>query len=401
MENSKGLQRRQFIKLSAASLSGVTLFSSFSPLSKPSSKKNSKIITRTLGRTGIKLPVVSLGAMRGDSKALIEAGIKLGIVHFDTAHSYQNGKNEEMLGAVLKNYKRKSYFIATKVVPDDMDRKTGEIGPGCTAEKFLEKLDLSLNRLQMKQVDLLYVHATATRQAVLHPEILKALKIAKEQGKVRFLGVSTHQNEPEVIQAAMDAGIYDVVLTSYNFKQDHRLELKESIRKAAAAGIGIIAMKTMAGGFLDKEKTKPINTKAALKWVLQDENVCTSIPGFTSFAQLEESFSVMEDINFTEQEKRDLEAAYETTGLYCNQCKACDGQCVKGLPINEIMRAYMYTYGYSETRKAQELLAELNVPANPCDDCTSCTVTCIRQFAVADKVKDVSRLMAVPYDFTV
>jgi hypothetical protein len=61
----------------------------------------------------------------------------------------------------------------------------------------------------------------------------------------------------------------------------------------------------------------------------------------------------------------------------------------------------MYTYGYSETRKAQELLAELNVPANPCDDCTSCTVTCIRQFAVADKVKDVSRLMAVPYDFTV
>ena len=70
-----------------------------------------------------------------------------------------------------------------------------------------------------------------------------------------------------VIQAAIDSGVYEVVLTSVNFKQDHYPAVKEAIAKAAKAGIGIVAMKTMAGGFHDKERKQPINCKAALKFV--------------------------------------------------------------------------------------------------------------------------------------
>ncbi|MBI9063831.1 MAG: aldo/keto reductase [Marinilabiliaceae bacterium] len=398
MKTSNKTNRRQFIKVTATGLAGATLITG-SDVEAKTRKKKEKIIYRTLGRTGVKLPIVSMGAMRGESKALIKMGIDKGIVHYDTAHVYQKGKNELMIGEIFKDQNRDDFFISTKIVPDDMDRKTGLLGEGASAEKFMKNLDISLERLQMKQVDLLYLHAISTKEATLHPEMLKALKTAKEQGKTKFIGISTHKNEPEVIQAAMDAGIYDVVLTAYNFKQDHHDELKAMIKKGAEAGIGFVAMKTMAGGFLDKEQTEPVNTKAALKWVLQDENICTSIPGFTAFEHLEESFSVMEDLKLTKQEEKDLEFAREYAGLYCNQCDQCKGQCQKGLPIPEIMRAYMYTYGYRDMSQAKDLLANMGVENDPCASCDNCTVSCVKQFAIADKIKDVSRLANVPDEF--
>lgn len=392
------MERRHFLRLSAAGLSAGALFPSFTAYTKPSKGKQ-KVVYRTLGRTGIQLPLVSMGAMRGDNKALIEAGLKMGVRHFDTANSYQNGKNEEMLGEVFKNHKRKEYVVATKVVPDDMDRRTGQLGGGATAEKFLQKFDASLSRLQLSSVDILYVHALASREAVLHPEMLKAVTLAKQQGKARFVGVSTHQNEPEVLRAMIEAGVYDVALVSVNFKQDHRHEVLAAIDEAHKAGIGIVAMKTMAGGFLDKEKTKPVNTKAALKWVLQHESICTAIPGFTTYEQLEESFSVMADLKLTPQEQADLEIALAQNGLYCNQCGACLGQCAKALPVNDLMRAYMYTYGYGQPSKAKQLLSKSNVLANPCDGCGHCTVNCVKHFDVAAKIRDVSRLVDVPDEF--
>lgn len=386
--------RRHFLKMTAAGLAGAALLPH---ASEAGTLKADKIIYRTLGRTGVKLPLVSMGAMK--DATMIKAGLAKGVRHFDTAHVYQKGKNETMLGEALKGQDLSQLFMATKVVPDDMDRQTGLIGEGCTADNFLKMFDTSLERLRVKSVDLLYVHAVSTRQAVLHPEIIKAIKQAKEQGKCKYLGVSTHKNEPEVIRSAIEAGIYDVVLTAYNFKQDHIEELNKAIAEGAAKGLGFVAMKTMAGGFLDKDKTKPVNTRAALKWALQNEHICTSIPSVATIDQLEESWGVMEKLKLTKQEERDLEFARDYAGLYCNACNQCDGQCRKNLPIPEIMRSYMYTYGYREMGKAKELLADMGVVNDPCSDCDSCTVTCVKNFAVGDKVKAVSRLMDVPDDF--
>jgi predicted aldo/keto reductase-like oxidoreductase len=89
--------------------------------------------------------------------------------------------------------------------------------------------------------------------------MLEAVATAKKTGKAKHVGVSTHKNEPEVIQAVIDSGVYEVVLTSINFKQDYYAVLKKTIAKAAKAGIGIVAMKTMAGGFHNKERKQPIN----------------------------------------------------------------------------------------------------------------------------------------------
>ena len=395
--------RRNFLRTSvlgsASALLASASFANSTSKDNDAKTENKPIIKRKLGKTGIELSIVSFGVMRADSPALVHAAIKEGITHFDTAHGYQGGKNEEMLGEVLKDYPRNSFVLATKVPPEENNKSTSAPGDNSTVKAFIEKLDISLKRLKMEYVDILYVHGLSSRDEVLSPVILEAAKTAKKLGKTKHIGVSTHKNEPDVIQAAIDSGMYKVVLTSINFKQDHYAKVKEAISKAAKAGIGIVAMKTMAGGFLDKERKQPINCKAALKFVLQDENITTSIPGNTNFDQLTMNASVNRDLKMTAQEEADLLVSKSEGGLYCQGCEHCVPNCPKRLPIPEIMRAYMYTYGYRESRKAQELLLSLNIPKNPCGDCSQCSATCAKNFPISERVKDVMRLTAVPEEF--
>jgi len=384
------MDRRHFMKSSVMSAS-LSLLSS-SPLTAitrqagPSPGAQGKVITRPLGRTGIELPVVSMGVMRADNPALVRAALESGMKHLDTAHGYQKGNNETMLGELLKDYPRDSFVISTKVPPDAKDA-------------FLANLDLSLERLRMEYVDILYVHGLTAGDDVLSPSTLDALRVARESGKARHIGVSTHRNEPEVIRAAIRSGVYEVVLTSVNFKQDHYPDVKKAIAEAAAAGVGIVAMKTMAGAFHDKERTKPINCKAALKWVLQDPNVTTAIPGITAFDQLTENAGVNHDLAMTEEEKSSLVPGKSEGGFYCPGCSGCTERCTKGLPVPDIMRAYMYTYGYRDARMAQDLLAGLRIAGDPCGECEECTVGCPRGFDVPRRVRDITRLTSVPAEF--
>ena len=384
------VNRRNFIKGSMLGASCAFLtapaLSNLSTRFENAVRPPKKFITRRLGQTGIELPVVSMGVMRADNPALVRGALQSGMVHLDTAHGYQKGKNETMLGEVLKDYPRDSFVIATKIPPDDR-------------AAFLEKLDRSLERLQMKYVDILYLHGVTSRSGVLSPEMLDTMKTAKDSGKARHIGVSTHKNEPEVILAAIESNLFEVVLTAINFKQDHYPEVRKAVAQAAEKGIGIIGMKTMAGAFHDKEKTRPVNCKAALKWVLQDSNVTTAIPGITSFDMLAENAGVNEDLTMTDEEKGDLVLGKSDSGLYCQGCEQCVPRCTRGLPIPEIMRAYMYTYGYGDPRMAHALLSELAVPVNPCGACNSCTVSCAKSFPIVDRITDITRLTEVPVEF--
>ncbi|HJX71748.1 MAG TPA: aldo/keto reductase [Bacteroidales bacterium] len=392
------LSRRNFLKTSFVGAAGVTIGAKV-PASKLQEMKKPGVITRRLGNTDLVLPVVSMGVMRSDMPNLVKAAYDSGIKHFDTAHGYMGGNNEIMLGNVFKDYPRDSFTIATKVHPDDSNRQTGELGPRSTKEAFLEKFNTSLKRLQMDYVDMLYHHGVGSRQALMYEPILDALLTAKKEGKTRYIGLSTHSNEPEVIQAAIDSGVIDVILTSLNFKQEHHLQIKEKIALAAEKGIGIIAMKTMAGAFLDREKTKPINCKAALKWVLQDPNVHTSIPGITSFDMLAENLSVMEDLEFTEEEMKDLREAGLIAGLFCDGCPSCSVKCRRHLPVHDIMRSYMYAYGYNDFKQARDVLVESGIGKNPCEGCESCTIVCPKNFNVAERISDISRIAGIPGEF--
>ena len=391
--------RRGFLKSSVLGTTGALIGST--AYGKEFTGKDPVIIRRQLGKTDIELPIVSFGVMRSDNAALVKSAFDMGFVHFDTAHGYQEGRNETMLGEIFKTMPREKVILATKIGADGVNRQTGEPGPGTTKESILEKFDVSLKRLQMNYVDILYLHGVSNRNLALAPQVMEAFSELKKQGKIRYAGMSTHQNEPEVIQTAIDSNFYDVVLTSINFKHGMADQIKEKAALATQKGIGIIAMKTMAGGFMDKERQRPINCTAALKWVLQDKNFHTSIPGITSFDHMMQNFSVMENLNFTDEEKANLEEAKLVAGLYCDGCNQCVAQCVKHLPVNEYMRAYMYTYGYRHYENAFSVLDDIGLSSNPCANCSACTVNCPKGFQIAERIADVSRLTDMPKELLV
>lgn len=394
----KNLNRRGFLKTGIAGVAGIALSPSTIP--QTLSQVTDDIIYRTLGRTGLRVPVVSFGVMRSDNPGLCKAAYDKGIRLFDTANGYQNGNNETMLGNLFKSYPRDSFFLATKVKAAGITRE-GTPTQETTAEDFLAKFSTSLSRLQMDYVDILYVHDISNPEMLEYKPIVNAVQKLKKEGRVRFIGFSTHRNEAAVIDAAASKGDWDVILTSYNFQQAYRKELDAAVHKAAGAGIGIVAMKTLAGGgFMDKEKTKPINTTAAIKWVLSNQDITTTIPGMTQFDQLDLNTTILKNISMTDQERQDILIASAEPGLFCSGCQQCLASCPKGLAIPDLMRAYMYAYGYNNPAQAGELIRELGYGNDPCKGCTSqCAVKCSRNFDVMNKIADISRLNDVPAEF--
>ncbi len=391
------MKRRTFLRSGIAGAAGLAVLSR-TALAGASGTGDEAIIYRTLGKTGLKIPVVSFGVMRSDNSALVKAAYESGVKMFDTAHGYMNGRNEEMLGNFFSSVPRDSYILATKVKPAGVDSRTGLPSRDTTAADFLAMFDLSLQRLKMDYVDILYMHAVDSVELVRHKEIVNAMLDLKKSGRVRFIGISTHKNEPLVINTMVEDGIWDVVLTSYNFKQTYLSEMNSALEAAGKADLGVVAMKTMAGGWLDKEKTRAVNPAAALKWVLSNPNVHTTIPGITAFDQLTADLQVMKDINLTAAEREELIAGVSCQGLYCNACSNCIAGCHKNLPVPELMRAYMYAYGYGDIRMASELVSETAVTVDPCADCDNCNAMCVKGFNIREKISDISRLANVPMD---
>jgi predicted aldo/keto reductase-like oxidoreductase len=251
--------------------------------------------------------------------------------------------------------------------------------PPATAENLYKQLDLSLKRLKTDYVDILYLHSCYSPQMAIHEPLMNALVKVKEQGKARFIGTSTHADEPNVIRATVDAKVYDVVLTAYNFALERKDNIKKAIEYAAKKGVGVIAMKTQGGRRLQEEGEVEINHRSALKWVLEDENVCTTIPGMTTFEQLETNFGVMNDLALSQAERSHLEWAARMRGkLYCQNCRSCIPTCPHNVEIPNLMRAYMYASAYGNIIQARTTVAELpkNRGLDVCRDCSSCSTSC-------------------------
>ena len=143
--------------------------------------------------------------------------------------------------------------------------------------------------------------------------------------------------------------------------------------------------------------------KAALKWVLQNPHVHTTIPGFATFDNLNEDIEIMEDLKLTSEEIKDLKFGEEMgmLGLYCSQCDDCNEQCNKNIDIPTLMRSYMYAFGYKNLAEAKNTLNESGLEELPCDICDECNVNCIMGFNVKEKLQHIYEIRKVPDTFLV
>ncbi len=392
------MRRRDFLRKTALGFFSSGLITSLIHPRGYLQNQKRKIIFRTLGRTKLKIPIISFGVMNTDSPDLIKKALDMGINHLDTAHVYLRGNSETVIGKVLKERgERDKVYVATKMAfakdkTNSIFIRTSDRGyPGATEENFFKQLEISLERLKSDYVDILYLHSCETPKMVTDEVLLNALLKAKSQGKTRFIGVSTHRDEANVIRQAVDSKVYDVVLTAYNFLQENRNEVKNAIAYAAEKGVGIIAMKTQGGRRL-QEKTE-VNHEAALKWVLRDENVCTAIPGMTTFEQLEMNFRVMENLNLSKEEESYLRDAALVRGkIYCQNCRSCIESCPKHTEIPTLMRVYMYAKAYENMIQAQLTLSEISEEygLKSCRNCHWCQAICAQGIDINQRIRDLT-----------
>jgi uncharacterized protein len=361
----KNMGRRQFIKGMSAALLGAAAPSFLN--GNPSWGKTSKPSVpdyRALGKTGIKVTTVGMGVMNCSDPAVLQRAFDLGINFYDTADCYMRGKNEEMVGKVFQG-KRGKVFIQTKV--HDHDEK-----------KMRQSVERSLRRLKTDYIDVLVWHDLHRPEEVSNERLLEFMTRMKKEGKARFTGFSAHSNMATLLKEAAGLTYHDVALVSYNFT--HSKNLREAISQAAQAGVGIVAMKTQAGGYKKGKMEGLTPHQAALKYVLDDRNVATAVPGVTTIEQIDECAGAM-GVTVSRGDLGELrEYQAFLMGRTCTFCGGCAGECPSGVPYFDYLRAMMYHDGYERDDLARETLEAIlpSEAADPCAECSSCAITCRR-----------------------
>ena len=366
-------------------------------LASSTTDKASPILQRSLGKTGITLPVVSMGVMNADIPGLIRRSYELGIRHFDTAAVYQQGRNEQMVGDVIKEMgARGKVIISTKQLLRNRPQNSSE-----ARNRFIDGVDASLKRLQMDHVDILYHHSVDSVEDAKAEGPLEALQILKKEGKTRFIGISTHNTVP-VINEAIRLNVFDVALVTLNYTMAHNADILNTIERAAKSGIGIVAMKTQAGGTVRPDpklpKELPPHTQTALlKWVLNHEFVTTAIPGFSTYEHLEQDFSVARNLTCTPDEEKFLsDKSFGAKAEFCQQCGECRQDCPKQADIPVLMRSHMYAVQYRNPGMAKSMLAS-TAPGrglDACSSCESCKVSCRNTVQIARKIAEMKKIAA-------
>ncbi|HPG69875.1 MAG TPA: aldo/keto reductase [Candidatus Hydrogenedentes bacterium] len=365
------MDRRTFMKLSAVGAAGImaSAGAETGAAAPPSAR-------RVLGRTGLNVSTIGIGTFRTTEPAVIRVAFDYGVNYLDTARNYHNGRNEEYVGEAIKGMRDKVY-IATKVVLD-------------TKDKMMAEVETSLAKLGTDYVDVLMLHHIDSPDQVMSEDGRGFLAEARKQGKTRFVGISTHKNEVEVIDAmlAEPEKLFDVVTVVYNFKSVE--PITDAIARAVEGGLGVVAMKTQAGGYETKELGDISPHQAALKWVIQNPNVHTAIPSMVNLDQIKEDTAVMQmEPKLSKRDREVLERyAAAIAPYYCLRCGRCEGTCPEGVDIQTVNRCMMYMEGYRDPGNARAAYAELAPEASlaQCRQCGVCKAQCANGLVLSERL---------------
>ncbi len=415
------INRRIFLSKASAGIAGVGagVFtgSGFETLHGKNETEAVKIKEyRTLGRTGFKVSDIGCGPAMMTNEKLLSAVIDSGVNIIDTAEFYGNGNNEILVGKAIKEHDRKKLFINTKLIIAETDKQ----------EDIVLRTRKCLERLNTDYLDGMMLWNPSSTEEVKNKAFHKAFEQLKNEGRVRFCGISSHgseyprvnrENMEQIICGAAGDGRFDLVLFVYNYAQR---EMGENILKICAEkNVGTLLMKTdplgkgysevLAGVRKAQSENTPISdyTKKRYELIIEKqkkaEQFLNENPRFNRVTRREAavgfcldnptvssvliSFQAFEDINdyvalsgnkLTSENISVIKALEENCGfLYCRHaCGKCEASCPSKVPVNTIMR---YNHYFTAQKREKYAIQQYNI-LNGADagNCSTCAGYCER-----------------------
>jgi predicted aldo/keto reductase-like oxidoreductase len=388
------MERRDFLKTSALATAALAI----APMQAGAEKKELATVKRyrEIGATGLKMSDISCGCGKLPSPSMVLRAVDRGINYFDTAPDY--GQSEEFIGEAMGKIQRDQIILASKFCSPEP--YPSHLPNQSRKKDYIAAVEASLKRLKTDYLDFVFVHAIGEKskdvaeekQRLLSPEMLAAFAELKKAGKARYLAVSSHgpENMEELLLAAVQSGHFHLIQPSFNFMKFSRLP--EVMKKAKQRGVGVIAMKTLAGAKEMNFDSKGAEfAPAAFKWVLSHEEVSGLIITMKSVANLDEYLPASGE-KFTRTDQEVLNRYAELYGTaYCRTgCGQCQASCPRGVAIASTLRFQMYFNDYGMEKQAMAHYARLEANAAGCAGCDSkaCGPACPYGLQVATLMRE-------------
>lgn len=323
----------------------------------------------TLGKTGLEISEVGFGCIPIIRLSTAEAVVVLrraydrGITLFDTANMYLD--SEEKIGLAFDGM-RSRLVLATKTLKRDRAAAEADI-------------DLSLRRLRTDYIDLFQIHQLSLEsdyQVATGPDgVLEAIFRAKQAGKIRHIGVTSHSIEMAV--KLVTTGLFSTVQFPFNFIESKPVdELHPAARQKE---MGIIAMKPFAGGVLD-------SAELCFKFLRQFTDVIP-LPGFDAVGQVDQLVAIYETENVVFPEDLAAMERYRTElgQQFCRRCEYCQ-PCEQGVMITSAM-GYPIVARRMSDAKAAGFAANIMESVRNCTECGECMKRCPYSLPIPEMLK--------------
>jgi len=364
-----------------------------------------------LGRTGLEISDIGFGSGGCKSAELVRYCYEAGVNYFDTAEMYRTrfggGEHvESLIGEALHDV-RKDVVITSK-----METEGDE-----PVEVLMGRLEKALRRLRTDYIDVFLNHAVNDVERLRHEAWWEFVSRAREQGKIRFTGLSGHGGMLRAcLDHALEHDLVQVILVAYNFGSDPKFYegltkhfdfianqegLPERLERAHAKGVGVVAMKTLMGAKLnDLSRYRwggATMAQAAFRWVLSNPHVDSLVVSMKEPALVDEYLRASGQRGVGPEQARVLrDYLAHQTGDYCRPaCDACESSCPHGVPVADVLRQRMYARRYDDPDKARDGYARLGAGASPCLSCDGapCAGACPHGLSIAPLARDTAELL--------
>jgi predicted aldo/keto reductase-like oxidoreductase len=326
---------------------------------------------RILGKTGLKVSEVGFGGIpiirlsMDEAIRVLRRAAERGITLFDTANVYLD--SEEKMGRAFQGLPRQQLVLATKSMKRDR--------AGLEAD-----LEQSLRLLKTDYLDLFQFHQVSQEpdfQALTAPGgPLEAAQRAREAGKIRHLGVTSHNLEMAIKLVKTD--LFSVIQFPFNFTE---LAAADELHPLARErGMGLLAMKPFGGGLLD-------NAGLAFKFLRQFPDV-VPLPGCDTVASVDEVTAIYQTENVVTPEDLAAMERYRTElgDKFCRRCEYCQ-PCPQGVMITPAMLYAIVAHRMGPAKAAGFSVKFMETVRN-CQECSECTDRCPYNLPIPEMLKE-------------